>query len=190
MPPGDQESENDMQAAEARGEKYISPGLWGKHGNSADKQKRQPHPRHRLDGEGPSSHDRRSVKHQPNSRKQADQAIAPERQGQCPSDQNGRREGGDKPAARPGRQRTARGARFEGHGNGSSHRRDGSRGEPDGQPPHRVRLALSRSSGSQRDEAHEHSPAPRNCGERSRALQRLADEAQVFPGLVAQGDGA
>src|SRR5438132_309547 len=75
VPPGDHESEDDMQPAEAGAEEGIGERWRGEAGGDADEHEADPHHRHDRDGELAARNERRTVEKKPHRGKREIQAA-------------------------------------------------------------------------------------------------------------------
>ena len=92
MPPGDEKSENDVEAAEAGGQKPVAPGHGTKDSQAAEKHEAEAHDGDDGNGERASSHDSGAVEQQPGGGQGGLQAGAKQEEREEGSGDQGRSE--------------------------------------------------------------------------------------------------
>src|SRR5208337_2690770 len=92
VPPGDEESENEVQAAEAAGQKPVAPGRGRENGETAEEHETKAHDGKDGDGESASGHDAGAVKQQPGCGQGRWQAGTKQQKSEKGAGHQGRRE--------------------------------------------------------------------------------------------------
>jgi hypothetical protein len=103
VPPGDDESEDDVEAAEAGGQKPVAPGRGAKDGEAAEQHEAESHDGDGGDGEGASGHDSGAIEEQPGGGQGGLQAGAKQQEGEEGSGDQGRSESEGDFAGRAGK---------------------------------------------------------------------------------------
>src|SRR5450631_256590 len=104
VPPGDEESEEDVESAEACGQEPVAPGRGAEDSESAEKHEAKAHHWDDLDGEGASGNNAGTVEQEPSGGQGRLQARAEQEECQKGSGNQGRSEAEGDFARRAGKQ--------------------------------------------------------------------------------------
>ena len=123
MPPGDEESEEDVESAETCGQEPVAPSGWAEDGEAAEEHEAEAHDGDDLNRKCASSHDAGTVEQQPRCGERGLQAGTEQEKCQESSSDERRSESKDDFARGSGKQREAPpvcfpGARKQSNGDG------------------------------------------------------------------------
>ncbi len=134
MPPGNEESKDDVKAAESGGEKIVGPGGGSDGREGTGGHEAESHDRDDGDGVSAAGNDASAVEQQPGGGEHGLKAGALEQEGEEGSGDEGRKETERDFASGAGKEREATAVGFPDHGNEGDESGEKGFGEPDLQP--------------------------------------------------------
>ena len=180
VPPCDKESEDDMEAAEADGEKPSTPSGGSEDGDAAEKHEEESHDGDDGNGKGAAGHDSGAIEKEPGGWEGRLQTSAKQKKREERAGDEWRSQADGYFSGRAGEQRKSATVGFP--CTGKKRDRDGQNrlSEPDAEPCEGRELASCKDGGSDsRDTQEDLSPAG-DGRKGGGALHGVTDEAQVF----------
>src|SRR5713101_4628263 len=183
VPPGNEKSKDDVQAAKARGQKPVGPGCGSDDGERAGGHEAEAHDGDNGDGVRASGDDAGAVEKEPGGCEGGIEGGAVEQEGdKCAGDEWGKETEGDS-ASGTGEEWKAAAVGFPARGNDSDEGGEERFGKPDFEPCGGVGLAGGEPGGGERGEAEDDLSPTGDGGEGGGALHGIANEAKVGGGI-------
>src|SRR5579872_981774 len=183
VPPGDEISEDHVQAAEAGGEKPVGPLRRRDHCESAGGHKAESHDRDHRHGIEAAGDDASAVEKKPGGGERGGHTAAGKKESE-ESGSNGRRKQAERHfATGPGEERQAAAIGLHADGDKRDEDCEDGFGEPDFEPSRRIGLTGGEPGGDEGGGAENHLSPAGNRGEGGGALHGIADEAEVSSGI-------
>ena len=187
MPPGDKNSEEKMESAEAGGEEPCAPGRGAKHRKTAEDHKADAHDWNCGHGKRAAGDDARAVEQEPCGWQRRSQAHPVKREREKGTGDQWRKKSECNFAAGAGENWQPSAIGFP----EDREQRDGEGeqtfAQPNAKPGESRRLARGKPGSAESGEAENHLSPAGNGGERCGALHGVTDEAQIADGVGIRG---
>src|SRR6266516_1451744 len=190
VPPSNDHPEHDVETAEPRGHETVRPRRRPEQRHGADEHEADPHDGDDPDRKRAPRHEPRAVQQQPRAGERVRQAGAVQHHGQETADHHRGQKTQAEPSPRPGQDGIVHRVRLPDHGRAADRERHDRFTQPGGEPQLWRALARGEERRGERGGPDRHLSPARHRGERSRALHRLPDEAEVVERAVVQRPGS